>query len=102
MADDVVTIDRFNREVDRLDGEIKSLDKKIETIDQSGTRGLGVLAVQINEQTKDITRIETTVNSIAEEQRRLRGVSWKNVLGFGLAMLPVYLFVAEQFFRSKP
>lgn len=102
MADEAITVDRFNREVDRLDEEISKLDEKLSIIDQGGTRGLAVLAVQINEQTKEITRIEATVNSIAEEQKRLRGVSWKNILAYAAAMLPVYLFLAEQFFRSKP
>jgi hypothetical protein len=102
VADDLVTVDRFNREIDRLDENVRDLDKKIAAIDQGGTRGLGVLAVQIQEQTKDITRVEATVNSIAEEQKRLRGAGWKNIIAFAIAMLPVYLFLAEQFFRGKP
>jgi len=100
MAEELVTVDRFNREIDRLDEGLDKLDRKIEVIDQGGTRGLGVLAVQMTELAKDVTRIETAVTGIAEEQKRVRGGGWKNFVLYALAMIPVYSFVVAWFINK--
>jgi len=100
MADEVITIDRFNREIDRLDQEIDKIDRKLDAIDQGGTRGLGVLAVQINEHTKDFAKLEKAVDDLFTELKKQRGGAWKGVLAYALALIPVYLFAIAWFMNK--
>lgn len=50
--------------------DLRDLARRVDMLDEHGTRGVGVLAVQVQEIAKDVARLETQLAEHAKEHQR--------------------------------
>jgi len=70
--------------------DLARLERKMESIDQRGTRGVAVLAVQVQELAKDVARLELSIESHRGEHQaemRIRTSSRRWVVGMVVAAI---------------
>lgn len=70
--------------------DLERLEHKIEAIDQTGTRGVAVLAVQVQEIAKDLAKLEQSIEHHRGEHRtemRIRTSSRRWIIGMVVAAI---------------
>lgn len=77
-------------EFDMLRGAVAENVRRLDSIDQGGTRGVGVLSVQVADVIKDVAELGAQIESHrreheATERARVTGRRW--LIGTGLAAL---------------
>ena len=80
-----VTREEFNLALER----VRATEDRLEKIDTGGTRGVGVLAVQVSELTKDVGAVQTQLEQHRAEhaeETRARQSSRRLVIGWGIVV----------------
>ncbi len=78
------------RDIQSVNTRVDKLEARFEALDTHGSRGVGVLQLQVGELIKDLVRIETTVK---EQIKGIKTGKWQTVGAFIAAILPIYILL---------
>jgi len=79
-----------------LTRRVTVLENRLDYLDQHGTRGVGVIQVQLMEMSKDIGKVEHQLGQQQKSIDAVRSGRWATFTAYAIALLPLYilLFIA--------
>ncbi len=89
----------FTRDLAR---RIAAAEDRITRLDEHGTRGVDSIKVIQAEQARDLGKIEAQVAAVSVKLDGITSRQWQRLVGFALAVLPIYVLLFLAVFGVKP